>query len=511
MKREVLVNICPTRSRVAMMEDNKIVELIVDKDEVQTVLGNVYKGIVKDVLPGMGAAFVDIGLRRTAFLHYKDIVVGSLDDDEKSTTVPGKRLKYLDSDSSNIDKYLYPGQEMIVQVKRAPVGDKGAKVVGKLSIPGRFLILLPNSNKIRFSKKIEDKNVRNQVKNLLDEVREEGFGFIVRTEAIGKNKQDYRREYNLLKGVYSQIMNSEEMVAPCCLYDQNNLQNLLIRDLLRSDTDRIVIDDKDFLEELKKKLKRFEPDLVKRLELYNERSTLFDVYNIQKEINGALDPSVQLPSGGNIMIEQTEALTVIDVNTGSFVKGNNYDNTIKIINKEAAKEAVRQIRLRNLGGIIIIDFIDMVNKEDQNAVFEYLSKELQKDSSKSVCYPFSKLGLVEISRKRSNNNILTRTSFRCPTCQGVGSIRKEDHLAINLRRLLLKVSYFTKGKDLDVVVHPVLKEFIDSCDDFFATIENKVNLIEDVYMARDHFRVFYSKTKKEIIFNDLPRVFGVYL
>ncbi len=510
MKREVLVNVCPDRNRVAMLEDNKIVEFVVDKQNEKSVLGNVYKGIVKDVLPGIGSAFVDIGLKRTAFLHYEDIVLGCLDNHEKSKT-PGKRLKYYDADSSNIDKYLSRGSEILVQIKRAPVGEKGAKVVGKISIPGRFLILLPNSNKIRFSKKIVSKQIKAKIRKILDELKSDGFGFIVRTEALGKSKEDFQNEYNLLKSTYEQIKKSETMPAPCCLYDQNELENVLIRDILRSDTDKIIVDNRDLLDSLRKKLKVFEPELVNRLEFFNEQSALFDVYNLQKEIDKALRPTVPLPAGGNIMIEQTEALVVIDVNTGSFVSGANYDSTIKIINEEAAMEAVRQIRLRNLGGIIIIDFIDMSKSADREQVFALLSSELKKDSNKTVCYPFSKLGLVEISRKRSNRNLLNRSSYRCPTCQGVGSILQEEHLAVNLRRSLRKVSYYTKGKELDVIVHPVMKEFIESQADFLESIENKINLVQDVYMARDHFRVFYKQTKKEIVFNDLPRVFGVYL
>jgi len=510
MKREVLVNVCPDRNRVAMLEENKIVEFVVDKHNEKSVLGNVYKGIVKDVLPGIGSAFIDIGLKRTAFLHYEDIVMGCLKDDKGSKT-PGRRLKYYDADSSHIDKYLFPGSEIIVQIKRAPVGDKGAKVVSKISIPGRFLILLPNTSKIRFSKKIASKKVKMEIRKILDEFKGDGFGFIVRTEALGKSKEDYINEYKLLKNTYQQVKKSEESQAPCCLYDQNELQNILIKDILRSDTDKIVVDDRELRDSLRKKLQVFEPQLVDRLELFKEKSALFDVYNLQKDIDKALRPSVALPSGGNIKIEQTEALVVIDVNTGSFVSGANYDATIKIINKEAAKEAVRQVRLRNLGGIIIIDFIDMSSRADREQVFSLLSRELKKDSNKTVCYPFSKLGLVEISRKRANRNLLNRSSYRCPTCQGVGSILQEEHLAVNLRRSLRKVSHFTKGRELDVVVHPVMKKFIDSQCDFLESIENKINLVGDVYMARDHFRVFYAKTKKEIVFNDLPRVFGVYL
>ncbi len=510
MKREVLVNVCPDRSRVALLEDNKIVEFVVDKQNEKSVLGNVYKGVVKDVLPGIGSAFVDIGLKRTAFLHYEDIVMGCVDSDDDCNS-PGKRLKYHDADSANIDKYLFPGSEIVVQVKRAPVGDKGAKVVSKISIPGRFLILLPNSNKIRFSKKIVNKQVKSEIRKILDEFKGDGFGFIVRTEALGKTREDYINEYKLLRSTHEQISASQESQSPCCLYDQNDLQNVLIRDILRSDTDKIIVDNRELRDSLRKKLKTFEPCLVERLELFEQQSALFDVYNLQKEIDKALRPSVPLPSGGNIKIEQTEALVVIDVNTGSFVSGKNYDATIKIINKEAAREAVRQIRLRNLGGIIIIDFIDMVHSADRDEVFALLSRELKKDSNKTVCYPFSKLGLVEISRKRANRNLLNRSTYQCPTCQGVGSILQEEHLAVNLRRSLRKVSYFTKGKELDVILHPVMKEFIESQRDFLESIENKINLIEDVYMARDHFRAFYAQTKKEIVFNDLPRVFGVYL
>jgi len=511
MGREVLIDTATQENRVAIMEDNRLVELIVDKKDQENLSGNIYKGIIKDILPGLGAAFVDIGLKRTAFLHYKDISTDFLSE-FMDTKLANKKVKNLDSNSSNIGKYLRKEQEIVVQVKRSPLGQKGAKVVCRFSIPGRFLVLLPHSDKIVFSKKIVNRKKRQEIKKILEKVKDNNFGFIVRTEAKKKDLSDFVLEYTLLKDAYHKIVQKmESSTPPTCLYSQNNLENILLRDIFRSGTDRIIIDNKSLFKDLKGKLKKVAPELVGKVELYKQKSPLFGVYNLENEIDKALKPRVCLPSGGNIMIEQTEALVVIDVNSGSFISGKSYDNTIKIINKQAAVEAIRQIRIRNLGGIIIIDFIDMEKEKDKLEVYNLIKEALKKDSSKSIVSPFTKLGLVEISRKRFHKNLLLGNSFRCPTCLGVGNILKENHLAIKIKRSLKKIDYFTKKRDLDIVVHPSIKDFIKSQIDFFDGIKNKICLIDDIYMARDHYRVFYSENKKEIKIDDLPRIFDIYL
>lgn len=497
MYREIIINCHTFENRVAVKEDNHLVEYIVEKPHQQYLVGNIYKGIVKNVLPAMGAAFVDIGLSRTAFIHYNDLITGYFDDEENE--IKPERLKYHDRDSSNIRKYLKVGQQIVIQIKKSPFGNKGARVIGKISIPGKFLVLIPNSNKISFSKKISSRKDRRQIREILSEIKDDNTGLIVRTEALERTKEDFIYEYNLLKKIDNLI--KKEILkakAPSCIFNQNEFANVLIRDIFRDNTTRLVIDDKKMRDDILRKLKTLSPKLIKVVELYKGKTPIFNTFGIESEINKIFNRRVDLASGGNIVIDQTEAMSVIDINTGSFTGSENYENTIKRVNIEAASEAGRQIRLRNLSGLIVIDFIDMKEDKSRLEVINTIKSALKNDRSKSMIYPFSPLGLVEISRRRLRKSILQTATKVCPFCSGLGRLLSEDNFAMKTKRAIKKMQYFLKPEDITLVVHPTIKVWIDEIEDFFFDIKNKIDVVGDDYIARDRFRLFYTKSKKQI-------------
>ena len=316
MFTEIIVNVHPHEKRVAIMEDNRLVELFAEKKDKQMVVGNIYKGVVKNVLPGMGAAFVDIGLSRTAFLHYKDIFPELL---------LGNKKVRIGRDSSKISEILSPGDEIIVQVKKDPIGKKGARVTGKVSVPGKFLVYIPEERKIAISRKITSVKERKRIKSILKPIKEKNVGVIVRTDTEAIENEDFKKEYDGLmktwKLVKKQLKYSK---SPACLFNQSDLSHTLIRDLFNSNVERLVVDDKKLCNQIIRRINDSWPEFSDRVELYQEDSPIFDAYGIEKEIKSIFKSRIPLPSGGNITIEQTEALVAIDVNTGSFTGNNNY-------------------------------------------------------------------------------------------------------------------------------------------------------------------------------------------
>ncbi|MCK4956087.1 MAG: Rne/Rng family ribonuclease [Candidatus Cloacimonetes bacterium] len=490
MFTEIIVNVHPHEKRVAIMEDNRLVELFAEKKDKQMVVGNIYKGVVKNVLPGMGAAFVDIGLSRTAFLHYKDIFPELL---------LGNKKVRIGRDSSKISEILSPGDEIIVQVKKDPIGKKGARVTGKVSVPGKFLVYIPEERKIAISRKITSVKERKRIKSILKPIKEKNVGVIVRTDTEAIENEDFKKEYDGLmktwKLVKKQLKYSK---SPACLFNQSDLSHTLIRDLFNSNVERLVVDDKKLCNQIIRRINDSWPEFSDRVELYQEDSPIFDAYGIEKEIKSIFKSRIPLPSGGNITIEQTEALVAIDVNTGSFTGNNNYDETIKKTNLEAAFEAARQIRLRDLSGIMIIDFIDMRYDDHKDEVYAVLRNTMRRDQAKHKVYPFSALGLVEISRRRTRPSLLLTYSESCPYCNGTGRLLSRDSVAVQISRWLKRAQYFIKDDSLKIVVHKNVKEFFEKNMDILKDIGNHIEFEVDSKIKFDTFKVFSLKTGKEI-------------
>ena len=483
---EIIVDVHPLEKRVAVLEDSKLVELFVERKDKQNIVGNIYKGFVKDVLPGMGAAFIEIGLERTAFLHYSDIVQDFLDlfENEK----PKKKID--PRDSSQIGSLLKPNQEIVVQVHKGPLGTKGARLTGQISIPGKYLVLFPNKNRIAISRKIYSQGERNRIKNILNEIKDPSYGLIVRTEAEGCDDDDFRSEYKALAKTWKLIEKQIKYAkGPVCVFEENALENYLIRDLFGEHVDRLVINDKGFYKNLLSQLNDASPELIPHVELYKEDSPIFDAWNIEKKIETVFHSRIYLPSGGNIKIEQTEALVAIDINTGSFTGKTHYEETIKRTNLEAAAECARQIRLRDLSGVIIIDFIDMSSSENRQEVHEILRKGLRRDRAKNKLYNFTELGLVEITRKRMRSTLIANFSDPCTCCNGSGRIISTDAMTMRLHRWLSRAEYFTKNQKLRITVAPNLHSHIQENGEYFIAFKDQVEFASDSSMRHDQFKV----------------------
>ncbi|MDN5353377.1 MAG: ribonuclease [Candidatus Cloacimonadota bacterium] len=491
MYNEIIINVHPFEKRVAILEDNKLVELFAEKKAQEILVGNIYKGIVKNVLPGMGAAFIDIGLDRTAFLHYRDL-------DSNFILGSNKKVK-LGGNSSNIAKVLSPGQEIVVQVKKGPIGKKGARVTCKISIPGKFLVFMPHRKKVAISRKISSAQERDRLRTILHKVKDKNVGLIVRTDTENNTEEDFALEYNGLAKTWKLIEKQMKYSKPpACIYDENDLSYTLIRDLFSTSIDRLVVDDKQVKQQIVNNLKDAAPELIDRIELYQEDSPIFDAYGIEKEIETIFHSRVNLPSGGNINIQQTEALVAIDINTGSFTGSKNYEQTIKKTNLEAAYEIARQIRLRDLSGIMVIDFIDMKEEKNKEDVLSVLRNTLKRDRAKNRVFPFSPLGLVEISRKRTRASLLLTYSEQCPHCNGTGRLLSRDSVAVRISRWFRRVHYFIEKTPVLVVVHPNVKKFLQGHPDFFKELQINLKIKADSSLAYDDFKVISLKDKQDL-------------
>jgi len=438
---------------------------------------------------------VEIGLERTAFIHYSDIVQDFLDVFENDKPRPRLNPK----DSSQIVNLLKANQEIVVQVHKGPIGTKGARLTGQISIPGKYLVLFPNKHKIAISRKIYSQNERNRIRKILDSFKDPNFGLIVRTEAEGCDEDDLRNEYNALAKTWKltekQIKFAKE---PVCVFEENALENYLIRDLFGEHVDRLVIDDKAFARKIIAHLEDFSPELVDNVEIYKEDSPIFDAWGIEKKIETIFHSRIYLPSGGNIKIEQTEALVAIDINTGSFTGKTHYEETIKRTNVEAAAEAARQIRLRDLSGVIIIDFIDMVSENNKQEVLDTLRAGLRRDRAKNKVYSFTDLGLVEITRKRMRSTLISNFSDPCPACNGSGRIMSRDAMTMRIYRWLNRSEYFVRNSKLRIMVHPDLLSHIKSNDEYFTAYKDQIEAVGDPEMRIDQFKVFKLPSLEDI-------------
>ena len=484
---EIIVNIHSLEKRVAILEDNRLVELFVERKDKQNPVGNIYKGIVKDVLPGMGAAFIEIGLERTAFLHYSDIVQDFLEiyEDEK----PQRRLN--PQDSSQIGKLLQPGQEIVVQVHKGPLGTKGARLTGQISLPGKYIVLFPNKTKIAISRKIYSQGERSRIRNILNDVKDPNYGLIVRTEAENTDEDDIRNEYKALEKTWKLIEKQLKYAkAPICVFEENALENYLIRDLFGEHVDRLVIDDKAFYKNIIEQLEDIGADLIPSVELYKEDSPIFDAWAIEKKIETIFHSRIYLPSGGNIKIEQTEALVAIDINTGSFTGKSHYDETVRKTNLEAAAEAARQIRLRDLSGVIVIDFIDMNDDKARAEVIDVLRRGLRRDRAKNKVYPFTELGMVEVTRKRMRATLMANFSEACPFCNGSGRIISKEAVTMRIFRWLVRSEYYIRNKRFRIKVNPELMKHISQHNDSFLNYREQIEFTEDSSIRIDQFKVY---------------------
>ncbi len=470
MAAELIMNVTEGEVRVALLENGTLAEIFYERDHGLGIVGNIYNGRVVKVLPGMDAAFVDIGLDKAAFLYVADV----RSQEDQDPFLPADEVAVVDEEfviatdeldealpAPQIDDLLKEGQEILVQVSREPIGTKGARVTTYNSLPGRYLVLLPTVDHVGISRKIEDEDERQRLKDLVTEIKPEGMGLIVRTVSEGKLKADLQHDLEFLVKLWENInLKKEKTKSLNLVYQDLRLVQRIIRDLYSDEIDRLVIDSDECYHDLKDFIANYLPGLVCELERYTGIQPIFQAYDIEIEVNKALERKVWLKSGGYIVVESTEALTAIDVNTGRFVGKKNLEDTILKTNLEAAKEIAFQLRLRNIGGIIIIDFIDMEKKNHRERVNSSLEEALKRDKAKSNVLKISELGLVEMTRERVRNSIARMLCDPCPHCEGRGFVKSKATVTFEIVRELKSFGYDLEVKELIVKISPELIDYI---------------------------------------------------
>jgi len=469
MSEEILINVTPRETRVAMVENGVLTEVFVERASRLGLVGNIYKGKVSRVLPGMQAAFIDIGLERTAFLHASDIL--------QADTSNGSNNGNGGKTTEDISKLLYQSQTVAVQVVKDPLGSKGARLTTQLSIAARYMVLMPEIEHIGISQKIESEEERQRLKDLVSNLSEEfqSSGYIVRTVAEGVSDAEIAADLRFLHTSWAEIQARIKSEQPGALiYEDLRLVMRTMRDQVGSGSgiEKIRIDSKENFEKVVKFAGKFIPELAEKVEYYPGERPIFDLYNIDDEIQKGLNRKVDLKSGGYLIIDQTEAMTTIDVNTGGFVGHRNLEETIFKTNLEATQAIVRQLRLRNLGGIIILDFIDMLDSGHREQVMAALEKNLAQDRSKSHICEVSGLGLVEMTRKRTRESLEHVMCEACPTCDGRGSVKTAETVCYEIfRDLIREARQFNAQKYLVLASQEVVDLLLDEESTSVAELE----------------------------------------
>jgi ribonuclease G len=468
MYKKIVINVADHETRLALLEDGNIAELFIEQGDASDIAGNIYKGKVQRVLPGMQAAFVDIGLRQAAFIYVSDVIGGNyspiedfLNNDSSEEDIPN--ISYISSirRDRHIEELITEGQEMMVQAAKAPLGSKGARLTTHISLPGRFLVLMPASDHIGISRRIEDDKERNRLKTTVESIRENNFGYIVRTAAEGIQEEKLKYEMGFLNNLWESIQQKYKTApAPFLLHKEVAISLRAVRDLLLHEAEKLIIDSRSGYESILKFLDEFMPSLKDSVEFYEGLEPIFDSFNLEADISRALKKKVWLKSGGYIVIEHTEALVAIDVNTGRYVGKYNLEETILKTNLEAVKEIAYQIRLRDIGGIIIIDFIDMEKKSNQEKVFNVLKEALKKDRSKTHVLPISDLGLIQMTRKRIRKPLTRILCEPCFYCDGEGYLISKQTICYNIYREILRESRDMIGVKVSLRVNPEIAELL---------------------------------------------------
>ncbi len=491
MASELIINRSSRETRVAKLENGQLVEFSLERDRDQSIMGNIYKGRVSRVLPGMQAAFLDLGLARTAFLYVKNVLdpnrdPENLDEDEEPAPAASgaeeAEEEVLPAVESFVDisKLLKEGEYHMVQVIKEPMGTKGARLTGYVRVPGRYLVYIPEGRSVGISRRIEDQQERERLRDIVDKNMPSQGGFIIRTVAEGASAKNLKDDMEYLIKLWGSIKKAyEKEDGVGLIYSDLDLAGRTVRDRVTDDVDHIVVDDLASYKKMTKFIQSFLPRFKKRIELYSGKAPIFDNYAIEGEIARALNRKVWLKSGGFIIIDQTEALTAIDVNTGRFVgRSRHLEDTVLQTNLEAAKEIAYQIRLRNLGGIIILDFIDMDKSANRDQVYAAVQEELRKDPVKTQILPISELGLIQMTRKRTQESLLQRLTSQCEYCEGTGYLKSLVTIAYQILRECKKETALNPAHSgvLTIYCHPDIAEFF--AEDDRASVEEMEKELE---------------------------------
>lgn len=481
---QIIVDVGVFEDRVAILEDNELVEFYVERYNGSKAVGNIYKGRVVNVLPGMQAAFVNIGLEKNSFLYVKDAVSKEM---LLNRDINLKEISICD--------VLKKGQEIIVQVSKEPSGTKGARITTHITLPGRYIVLTPYTDYVGISRRIIDQKERERLRELAERLKPKGMGIIIRTAAEGISTQDFEMDINLLLALFNKIQRQKKLgSAPKVIYKDMDLVERVVRDMLNKSTKNIIINNAKKYKSIIELADMISPDLSSRIELFDMKQSIFQYFNIQLVLNHILDRKVWLKSGGYIIIDETEALTSIDVNTGKYIGSINLEDTVLKTNMEAAKEIARQLRLRNISGIIIIDFIDMNYSDDEKLVLDCLEKELQKDRTKCTVLGMTQLGLVEMTRKKIRKRLTFKTLTECPFCKGKGKMYSPSTIIGIIENKLKELQDNETLKNINVLLNPIVRDSIlekykEALDIIEETYNAKLNILESAKLGLNDIEI----------------------
>jgi ribonuclease G len=522
MTKEIIINSTSTQTRVAISEDGNLIDFFVDYPENRRMVGDIYLGKVARVLPGIRAAFIDIGMKHDAFLHFSDIgerthqfqeMLGEDDSDvdDEEEDFSNEQRSPSSPDDSNKEQFVVPklskGQEILVQIIKEPVNNKGVRVTSSISLPGRFCVLLPYDNKVGVSKKISDYREKRRLRYIARSIIPENYGLIIRTVAKNQTEDALREDLNNLMETWADIESTAKSeTPPSLIYQDLNTTSSVIRDLFSADVTKVFIDSKKLYKQIKNYVQLVQPEAAKKIENFRSSNSIFDTFNIEEQIKMLMSRKVPLPSGGYLILEHTEAMVVIDVNSGRYAKSKEQEQNSLKTDLEASREIARQLRLRDIGGIIVIDFIDLEDEKNRKKVYDELKKEFRKDRAKVSILPMSDFGLIQITRQRIRQNIMQAMKEICPYCSGTGLLTKHSHVLYDIEGLLKKIKRQTKERAVIIYCHSIVAEKLT--EGFFKTITKlrlkylmSLKVQADDTLPLDQFKFFSKKTGKEIIYS----------
>lgn len=517
MVKEIIINSASTQTRVAITEDGNLVDFFVDYPENRRMVGDIYLGRIARVLPGIRAAFIDIGMKHDAFLHFSDIgertqqlqdMLGDEDSDvDEDDEVNGSPPAQSKPETKRIEPQiptLKKGQEILIQIIKEPVNNKGVRVTSSVSLPGRFCVLLPYDNKVGISKKIYDFKERKRLRYIARQIVPENYGLIIRTVAQKQDEEILKDDLKNLMKTWEQIeKEAKTKNPPALVYQDLNTTVSVIRDLFNNDISKIFVDSKKLHKEIKNYLELVQPAIAEKVEYYKSTYGIFSTFKIAEQIQTLMGRKVPLPSGGYLIIEHTEAMVVIDVNSGKYAKSKDQElNSLKT-DLEASREIARQLRLRDIGGIIVIDYIDLEDDKNRKKVYDELKKEFRKDRAKVSILPMSDFGLIQITRQRIRQNIVQAMKEVCPECHGTGLLTKSSHLVYDLESWLKKFRRKSRERSLILKAHPsTAAKFregkIKSLFKLQFKYLVKIELREDTNISPDTFEFFSAKTGHDL-------------
>lgn len=515
MRKEIVINSSTSQNRLAIIEDGKLVDFFIDHHDKDRMVGDIYYGRIARVLPGIRAAFVDINMKHDAFLHFSDIgdrmkeLQAVFDDDDEDGEKPPQEKPQAEK-QENVPSVkekaaqLHKGQEILVQIIKEPVKDKGVRVTSSISIPGRFCVLIPYDNKVGISKKITDLRERKRLRRLAKGILPDNCGLIIRTAAKDQTEESLTGDLKYLVKTWDEIQeNIKAQSPPALVYKDISTTMSVIRDMLTNDITNLYIDSKKILKEIKDYLQIIQPSLVAKVEFYRGSDSIFDYFKIEEQIRELMGRRVSLPAGGHIVIEHTEAMTVIDVNSGRYAAKKEQElNSLKT-DLEAAREIVRQLRLRDIGGLIVVDFIDLEDDKNRKKIFDELKKEFRKDRAKIAMLPMTDFGLMQITRERIRENIVQSMNEVCPYCDGTGIMLKRSNLIHSIEDWLRRYRNEGKFRKIRLIVHPSLAKdlksgVISAVNRYQLKYFLRIILQEDISLNPQVFKFISAKTGEDL-------------